>query len=98
MNELTRQLDICSFLGQRKGASAAAVAEHLETLGYSASEPTVKRDVAELRHLGADIISDRIFGYRLMNWPEIRATVRKWRARERQRDHDVRHGKLTGSR
>lgn len=85
MNELTRQLDICSYLAARKGASAEAVSEHLESLGYSASVITVKRDVAALRGLGADIVADRALGYRLLNWSEIRERVRKWRELERQR-------------
>jgi hypothetical protein len=58
----------------------------LEGLGYAASEATVKRDVVALRHLGADIIADRVFGYRLMNWERIKQTVRRWRELERQRE------------
>jgi predicted DNA-binding transcriptional regulator YafY len=84
---LLRQLDILSYLAQRTGAFAEDLAEVT-----GASVPTIKRDIAELRHLGALIISDRNNGYRLMNWERIRTTVRRWRELERDREHRIARG------
>lgn len=87
MNELLRQLDLMSYLAQRTGAGADELSQALQV-----SVPTIKRDVAAARHLGADIVSDRAAGYRLMNWEAIRKTVRRWRELERQRDQLHRRG------
>jgi biotin operon repressor len=86
-NALLRQLEIVSYLAQRTGAFAEELADWT-----GASVPTIKRDIAELRHLGADIISDRNNGYRLMNWESIRTRVRKWRELERDRDSRIERG------
>jgi predicted DNA-binding transcriptional regulator YafY len=80
-NPLLRQLYILSDLSQRTGAFAEDLAEK-----FGVSVPTIKRDIVELRRLGALIISDRNNGYRLMNWESIRERVRTWRELERARD------------
>jgi predicted DNA-binding transcriptional regulator YafY len=84
---LLRQLDILSYLAQRTGAFAEELADWTGT-----SIPTVKRDIAELRHLGALIISDRNNGYRLMNRERIRTRVRQWRELERDRANRIDRG------
>jgi predicted DNA-binding transcriptional regulator YafY len=86
-NPLLRQLYILSDLSQHTGAFAEDLAEK-----FGVSVPTIKRDIAELRHLGADIISDRNNGYRLMNWESIRERVRTWRELERDRDSRIERG------
>lgn len=79
--ELLRQLDLLSYLSQRTGAGAEELA-----LVLRVSVPTIKRDVSACRQLGALIISDRQYGYRLMNWESIRPSVRRWRDLERARE------------
>jgi hypothetical protein len=42
---------------------------------------TLKRDIQQARHLGADIVSLRVDGqsvYHLENWRDIKKTVTKW--------------------
>jgi biotin operon repressor len=86
-NALLRQLEILSHLSQRTGDYAETLA-----MTFGVSVPTIKRDIAELRNLGAIIITDRNSGYRLMNWEAIRDTVRKWRRLERERDERLQTG------
>lgn len=87
MTELERQLALLKHLAEVDAASVPDLAEYL-----SVSEPTIKRDVAFCRHLGADIISDRMHGYRLMNWPKIRRIVERWYDLELQRGQRLEEG------
>jgi predicted DNA-binding transcriptional regulator YafY len=71
---MSRQLNILSYLSQRTGAFAEDLAEK-----FGVGVATIKRDIADCRHYGALIISDRNNGYRLMNWESIRLrVVRLW--------------------
>lgn len=74
-------MDILSYLSQRSFATVAELAEH-----FQVSHPTIKRDISWVRHYGADIVSDRQHGYRLMNWDTIKGTVRRWRKLENDRN------------
>jgi predicted DNA-binding transcriptional regulator YafY len=85
--ELLRQMDLLSYLAQRTGAGAEELAQAL-----GVSVPTIKRDVSACRHLGALIISDRQYGYRLMNWESIRGNVRRWRDLERKGERWLERG------
>jgi predicted DNA-binding transcriptional regulator YafY len=85
--ELLRQMDLLSYLAQRTGAGAEELAQAL-----GVSVPTIKRDVAACRQLGALIISDRHYGYRLMNWEAIRGNVRRWRQLERKGERWLERG------
>ncbi len=86
-SELERQLLLLKYLAEVEGAGAADLGEYL-----GVSEPTVKRDVAFCRHLGADIVADRALGYRLMNWPKIRRIVERWYDLEVQRSQRLEEG------
>jgi predicted DNA-binding transcriptional regulator YafY len=84
---LLRQLNILSYLSQQWGAYAHTLAEK-----FGVGIATIKRDIADCRHYGAEIIADRDGGYRLMNWEHIRPTVRKWRKLEQQRAANLERG------
>lgn len=84
---LLRQLMILSHLSIQWGAYADELAEK-----FGVGIATIKRDIADCRHYGAEIIADRNGGYRLMNWETIRPTVRKWRALEQQRVKQIERG------
>lgn len=52
---------------------------------FSLSVPTIKRHLAEARHLGADIVSVKVgssSSYRLLNWSQIQKRVITWHALE----------------
>lgn len=85
-NPLLQQLEIVERLAGAGylGLSAARLCED-----HGVSLATLKRHLAELRHLGARIES---YGggrcpwhYRLRNWPEIEKTVSTWLRLERAR-------------
>jgi len=65
-------------------------------IAFVGSERTMKRYIAEARHLGADVLSMRSgrgWVYVCSNACQVRRTVLAWLERERQRDADL----LTGS-
>lgn len=85
VNDHHRQLLIAELLSNAD-SSAAEIAQ-----AFDVSIQTVKRDIAMLRHLGAEIYSQRRFGatgwvYHLVNWKVIARTVTVWEALEATRD------------
>lgn len=56
---------------------------------YDVTERTVKRMIAEARHLGADIGSERRgrrYVWRVRNWPAIERITTRWIELEERRD------------
>lgn len=83
MNDLHRCLTII------KALSTGPLSTEELSAKFNISRPTLRRDIAYGRHLGAKIISFRSGVsslYRLENWPECCRTVETWIVLEEKRD------------
>jgi predicted DNA-binding transcriptional regulator YafY len=81
-NQFLVILEIVEMLGE-KNTSVSEIQEK-----FDISFPTIRRHIAEARHLGADIESIRQgagWVYKLKNWPACQKIVTRWIELERNR-------------
>lgn len=90
MSELLRQLGILRLMSRHPGEWITA-----EVMAKSANVTTmtIRRDIAQLRHYGAEIYSSRK-GFQLTNWGDIQRIANSWYDREIARAEDISFGRL----
>ena len=93
MSELGKMLDTLKAIAAGTGRTE----DLTNDLGISIN--TLRRRIADLRHLGADIVPVRASGaktgpwaYKVKNWSQIQQMVNKWSRLEKDREQVLERG------